>query len=193
MRANSLKSSAGFTFVAVLIIVVIMGIMLGAAGQTWQMVMKREREAELLYRGTQIRDAITRWYNPTQTPGTVGTMSAGGPGAKPPPRATTLKPLKDLKYLLKDPTSQATVKYLRQLYKDPFTNKDFVPIFDASQNIIGVASTSEEQPLKLDFSDYPKDSQEFNEFGGKKKYSEWQFAYKTKYGSAPGGAAPPVP
>ena len=91
--------------------VVILGIMLGSAVQSWTMIMQREREEELLFRGCQIRDAIARWYKPTPWPAT-----------------DFPRPLMDLKYLLEDPTSPEKVRYLRRLYKDPITNKDFVPI-----------------------------------------------------------------
>ena len=35
-----------------------MGIMLGMMGETWSMIMRRDREEELLFRGKQIKDAI---------------------------------------------------------------------------------------------------------------------------------------
>jgi len=150
-----LKLSPGFTYIAVLVLVVVMGIMLGAASQSWTMIMKREREKELLFRGAQIRDAITAWKN-------------GGQGSQP-------MPLKDLKDLLKDPRSTSNIKYLRKLYADPLTNKEWTVISDPQKGIIGVASTSEEEPLKKDFTDYPKDSPEFAMFEKKSKYSEWVF------------------
>jgi len=61
-------------------------------------------------------------------------------------------------------------------------------------DIVGLASSSEESPLKQDFTDYPKDSPEFNAFGGKQKYSDWQFDYRqiTASGPAPLPGQPPV-
>jgi type II secretory pathway pseudopilin PulG len=150
-----LKSSSGFTYIAVLVLVVVMGIMLGAASQSWTMIMKREREKELLFRGAQIRDAIDNW-------------NKQGAGRQP-------MPLKDLKDLLKDPRSTSNIRYLRKLYTDPLTNKEWTVMSDPQKGIIGVASTSEEEPLKQDFTDYPKDSPEFAMFGGKLKYKEWAF------------------
>ena len=168
--------------------VVVLGIMLGAAAQNWTMIMQREREEELLFRGRQIRDAIARWNKP----------SPGSGRQQPPPR-----PLMDLKYLLEDPNSQQTVRYLRRLYKDPITNKDFVPIIAGStpggapaysaQGIIGVASASEATPLKT--GNFPDDVSDFSD---KTKYSDWQFsvrsqAYLSAIGAASGRALPPVP
>ena len=118
--------------------VVILGIMLGAAEQSWQTFMKREREEELIFRGLQYMEALKRWYNPPPW--------KPAPKGKPPtPLAepsTSGKPLKDLRYLLEDNTTPNRVKYLRRLYLDPITGKDFVPILAANQAIIGVKSAS---------------------------------------------------
>ena len=90
MIPGRLRSAAGFTYIAALFMVVVMGIMLGAAGQSMRVIMQREREKELIFRGLQYRDAIERW----QKKGNV--------------------PLLDLKNLLKDPRSAAGERHLRQ-------------------------------------------------------------------------------
>lgn len=163
MKPRCLSSSAGFTYLAVLMMVVIMGIILGAVGESMYMVMKREREEELLFRGEQIRYAIERWNN------------------QPGKQAT---PLRELKDLLKDPRSLANVRYLRRLYKDPMTGEDFVPITDPLLGIIGVRSASEEEPArKANFplvTELNKGVQRtdiYKRFEGKTKYSEWEFTY----------------
>ncbi|WP_243371002.1 type II secretion system protein [Geotalea sp. SG265] len=153
MFLHPLKSTAGFTYLAALMIVVIMGIMMGVAGQSWKMIMDREREEELLWAGTQYRDAMIRWY-------------------KPRPGQHVATPLRDLKDLLKDPRSLQNVRYLRRLYPDPITGENWVPIKDANQGIVGVASSSEKEPIKQ--ANFPKD---FIDFEGKKKYSDWQFIW----------------
>ena len=152
MRRSVPDSQAGFTYMAVLVLVMIMGIMMSVSAQVWSTVMQREREQELLFRGTQIRDAIERWNNPL-------------PGQPP---AMRLNSLKDL---LKDPRTAGTIRYLRRIYKDPITGKDFaVSPPDPIRGIIGVASTSKKEPMKQDnFPDIYKD------FTGKKHYSDWQF------------------
>ncbi len=205
MNANRLTSSAGFTLIAAMVAVTIIGIVLGATGQSWQMFMKREKEEELLFRGMQYRNAITRWYNPDLKPGTV-TGPVTGPGITGPGRAraaapsatTTLKatithPLKDLNFLLQDPGSAGSKKYLRRLYKDPITGKDFVPVLDANQNIIGVASSSKDAPLKI--GNFPEELKVM--LSDKKKYSEWQFVYTTVPPTAAGTSQvtglPPIP
>jgi type II secretory pathway pseudopilin PulG len=185
MRRHRLKSSEGFTLIAAMAAVVIIGIMAGAAAQSWQMRMKREREEELMFRGTQYMSALKRWYNPNlKTP----------PQNRPSQTlaATNVRPLRDIKDLLWDPNSPNPEPYLRKLYKDPITNKDFVPILDANQSIIGVKSSSEEEPLKK--GNFPDELQGLND---KKKYSEWEFVYRAvPIARATGTGAtglPPVP
>lgn len=148
------SSSSGFTLVAVLALVVIMGVMTGITAQSWRTLMMREREEELLFRGAQYRDAITRWHAPRT-------------GQRPAP------PLNDLKDLLQDPSTLTKTRYIRRLYQDPLTGEDWVPIKDPVRGIIGVASSSEAPPLKQ--ANFP-DGLEHLE--GKTKYSEWQFTYQ---------------
>lgn len=154
MTDKILKSSGGFTFLGVMILVMIMGIMLQATGQSWQMLMKREREEELMFRGSQIRDAIVSWNKPR----------AGQHVATP---------LRDLKDLLKDPRSMSTVRYLRRLYPDPLTGKEWVVINDPARGIIGVASSSKDEPVKK--GNFPD---EYKDFEGKNSYSDWQFVFR---------------
>ena len=148
-----LLSNKGFALLAVLTMVIIMGISLSAAGLSWRIVMKREREQELLFRGSQIRDAIARWY-----------------ALKSVEQAAM--PLRDLKDLLADPRTPKTVRYLRRLYKDPMTNKDWQLIVDPAKGIQGVVSTSQEAPLKT--AGFPDELQDFT---GKGRYNEWRFVY----------------
>jgi type II secretory pathway pseudopilin PulG len=172
---KKLHDNRGFALLAVLTMVIIMGISLGAVGLSWRIIMQREREEELLFRGSQIRDAITRWYS----------LKSVDQAAMP---------LKDLKDLLKDPRTPQTVRYLRRLYTDPMTGKDWELIIDPSKGIQGVASTSQEMPLKTD--GFPEDLQDFT---GKGRYSEWRFVYTpasqqgatdTKQSLPPGTAQP---
>jgi hypothetical protein len=162
-------SNRGFTYIAVLVMIVIMGIMLGAAGQSWQMIMRREREEELLFRGQQIKAAIERWNKPA------------------PGRAQT-RQLSDLKDLLKDPASAGAVRYLRRLYTDPITGKEWNVVREPARGIVGVFSSSDEEPLKK--ANFPVGLEAFE---GKTKYSDWKFGYKLQNAPAPPGSAPVPP
>ena len=164
---KNMLNQNGFTFLAALMIVVIMGIMLGLTAQPWKTIMKREREQELLFRGLQYRNAIKAWNTRPATPGATAKVI----------------PLNDLKDLLLDPSSLQKIKYLRQLYQDPMTGKDWTIIRDnGGKGIIGVVSTSADVPLKTSFSDYSG----LDTFAGKKKYSDWRFVF----GPDPGQGLP---
>jgi type II secretory pathway pseudopilin PulG len=166
---KNMLNQNGFTFLAALMIVVIMGIMLGLTGQSWKTIMKREREKELLFRGLQYRRAIAARNTRSAAPGTT-------------PKVI---PLNDLNDLLLDSSSLQKTKYLRQLYKDPMTGKEWAIIRDkGGKGIIGVASTSNDAPLKNSFMEYSG----LNSFVGKKKYSEWRFVF----GADPGPASTTV-
>ncbi|HKZ17856.1 MAG TPA: type II secretion system protein [Geobacteraceae bacterium] len=170
MLANTLRSSAGFTYLAALMIVMIMGIMLAAAGQSWKTIMDREREEEFLFRGMQYKDAIARWY---KQPGATGQRQRPA--------------LNDLKDLLLDPNMPSKVRYLRTLYPDPLTGEDWVPIKGgATGGIIGVHSSSEQEPIKK--ANFPE-GLEFLE--GKEKYSEWQFLYEETATATAAGTVTP--
>ncbi|WP_298268721.1 type II secretion system protein [Geobacter sp.] len=170
-----LRSSDGFTYLAAIMIVVVMGIMLGVSGQLWRTIMKREREEELLFRGQQYKAALERWYKPA------------GPGQPPP------TPLNDLKDLLKDPRTATTVRYIRRLYKDPVTGNDFDVVRQPGKGIVGVMSTSEEEPLKT--GGFPKGLEGLE---GTDQYRKWIFAADlgggqgAASGQQPGGGSPAV-
>ena len=57
---------------------------------------------------------------------------------------------------------------------DPVTGKEWALVKDAAQTIVGVASTSEAEPLKQGNFPFDLDPADFE---AKKKYSDWQFIY----------------
>ncbi len=153
------SSSGGFTYIAALMVIMIMGIMLGITGQTWKTKMQRERETELLFRGLEYQRAIRRWHQYDLIEGK--------------PLKTTSKsrrPLNELEDLLKDPGSLGKDRYLRRLYIDPFTGKEFEVVRNAQQGIIGVHVAGEEEPFKQGNFD-----EELILLEQKKKYKEWVF------------------
>jgi len=163
----------GFTYIALLAAIIIIGISLGAAGKYWQNVMMREKEKELLFRGGQYRLAIERYV-----------LSIPGRLQYPP----------DIDELLKDSRSATGKRHLRQKYKDPITGEDFEVFKDMTKGnrITGVYSKSDKEPLKTSgFEERDK------EFEGKKKYSEWKFVYTPLPGTPgaviPAPGRPPVP
>ncbi len=53
-----LKGESGVTLVLVLVLMTILGLSAGIAGSTWSSLTRRAREADLLWKGGQIRAAI---------------------------------------------------------------------------------------------------------------------------------------
>jgi type II secretory pathway pseudopilin PulG len=163
-----LSNQRGVTLMVVLVMVVVIGLTAGLAGTSWRSIMQRVKETELLWRGDQYRKAIEGYYGVNQ----------GGVQRYP----------ARLEDLLLDPRSLQPVRYLRQLYPDPFTGEDWVVIKDPAGGIRGVRSGSEEEPFKKD--DFPE---EYAEFKDRMKYSEWEFSYTPprKSEGATGGTSAP--
>lgn len=150
--ASSAYWQQGFAYLTLLFIIIVMGIFAGAVGSLWSASAIREKEEELLFRGSEIRSAIGRYYE-------------GGLGAKSYPRS--------LEDLLKDARYPVAKRYLRKIYLDPVTGMpdwEFVKAPDSG--IMGVKSRSGKEPYKK--KNFPK---ELVGFESKSKYSEWEFIY----------------
>ncbi|WP_454062214.1 type II secretion system protein [Candidatus Nitrospira salsa] len=119
-----MKHEHGFTYLMTMFFVAMMGISLMIIGQEWSVTMKRDREAELHFRGTRIKEAIERYAADYEV-------------------QKSLRPNRypvQLKDLTKKPT-----RYLPTIYKDPMTGKDF-ELIKTGTEIHGVRSTSKEKP-----------------------------------------------
>ncbi len=154
----------GFTYLGLLVIILLMGIVLAAAADVWNTSVKRDKEQELLFVGNQIRQAIKAYYEHT------------------PPMATRY-PAK-LEDLLKDPRYPSTQRYLRKIYLDPINGSiTWELVKGPGGEILGIHSRSGKEPIKKsNFSSMDKS------FENKKKYADWVFMY------APGqNPASPLP
>lgn len=115
----------GGTYLALMFFVVLIGISLMAVNQHWSVILKRDREQELAFRGTRIKQAIERYAANFEVQ--KGTRS-------------NQYPLK-LEDLTKSPK-----RYLQAVYKDPVTGEDF-ELIKRGAEIRGVRSTSLDPPL----------------------------------------------
>ncbi len=151
---------AGFTYLAALIAVALIGLLLAATGTVWQTIARREKERELLFVGDQFRRAIRFYYE--RTPGGAAQRFPAS-----------------LDDLLNDKRQLSTQRYLRKIYVDPMTNRAEWGLMAApGGGILGVYSLSEEVPVKSgNFPDVDVD------FENKEKYSDWKFIYVV--GAAP--------
>ena len=139
----------GFTLMGALIMVAAMGAGLAAYGQMASHAAQREKEAELLFRGNQYRQAIEAYYKKD----------------KQYPRK--------LEELLEDRRSPNPAHHLRRLYPDPITGRAEWGLMEApGGGIMGVYSKSEDAPVKTgNFSLANKT------FADAKRYTDWQFFY----------------
>ena len=161
------RASRGFTYLAVLFVVAILGGGLALAGEVWQTSATREKEAELLFVGNQYRGAIERYY-------------LSGPQRQYP---------RELEDLLKDARMPGTRRYLRRLYADPMSGKAEWGLVKAPDGgIMGVYSLSEEATFKR-AGFRRRDAT----FAGALKYSDWKFVVAAPVQPAAKPGAQPAP
>ncbi|MGO9486996.1 MAG: hypothetical protein ACLPX9_20900 [Rhodomicrobium sp.] len=164
------RGSAGYTFPLMLVILVAFAYGAGRLEQTQSYRLKRDKEEELLFRGLEYQKAIRAF-------------EAFGSTEKRYPR--------NLDELVSDPRSNGR-RFIRQLYKDPITGRDFEPIVTPAGTISGVVSASRDIPLrKVGFD------KELKGFDKAKSYNDWRFDAKAKMavpqGSRPGSPLPRAP
>jgi type II secretory pathway pseudopilin PulG len=144
------NSQQGFTLVGALILIAFMGAGLAAFGGIASHAAQREKEAELLFRGNQYRQAIEAYYRKERKY----------------PRA--------LAELVEDKRYPTPARHLRKLYPDPISgNTEWGLVEAPGGGIMGVYSKSEAQPIKTGgftladktFADAPR-------------YADWQFFYQ---------------
>ena len=167
---------AGFTYLGVLVLIALIGLLLAMAGEVTATTMQRERESELLFIGHEYRDAIGRYFRqnhryPQSLAELVSTASlvASSGGASP-----------------------QAVHYLRRLYPDPMTRQiNWNLLLAPDQGIMGVASASQKAPIKTaGFDDVDVG------FEDAKTYGDWIFVYDPRAALlrraiAAGNASPP--
>lgn len=146
----------GFTYLTVLIMVVVSGIAISAAGRTWSTMAKREVEKSLLYRGDRIRLALESYYN--ASPG----------GAKVLPRR--------LEDLVRDPRFGSVKRHIRRIYRNPLSGDgNWTLVMASGGRIRGVYAKSGRRPLKT--SGFEKGDEPFEKA---KTYSDWRFLFRQK-------------
>jgi hypothetical protein len=143
----------GFSYVVVMFLVAGSALVAVRALENTVQNERRDKEAELLWRGMAYRNAIKQYYE-----------NAPGSGKLYPPT---------LKSLLYDSRLVKPTRPLRKLYRDPMTDEDWGLVHDASNAVIGVYSKSNVKPIKQ--AGFPPELASFN---GAQRYSDWKFVYK---------------
>lgn len=165
MRA---RGQHGFTYLGVIILVAIIGLV-GAAGAKFGAIMQRRAaEQALLDIGAQFSDALRSYADATP---------AGQPTQPP-----------SLKELLKDPRFPVIHRHLRKLFVDPVTGKaEWGVVYVANQvGVLAVYSLSSAKPIKQGNFDV-----RFPNFDGKAHLSDWRFSIAGQ-GALQAAPLPPV-
>jgi len=146
-------SEAGFTYLGIMIIVMVMGFGLAAFGTIYSQTAQRDKEAELLFVGEQFRSAIESYY-------------LKGPDRSYP---------KKLEDLVEDKRFPMPMRHLRRIYPDPITGTTDWGLVEMPGNggIMGVFSKSEEKPIKQ--GNFIGARQE--PFEDAENYTKWTFTY----------------
>jgi type II secretory pathway pseudopilin PulG len=149
------RGARGFTYVGLLALVAVLGLLLAAAGEVASTTARREREAQLLWVGHAYREAIGRcWSHRRAYPQTLEELLGAAPDAP------------------------AQLRCLRRLYPDPMTGAvDWVLLRAPGGGIMGVASSSRRAPLKTGrFDEADPD------FDKASTYGDWQFTFQPGVG-----------
>ncbi len=166
------RPATGYTYVAVLIWVALVGLGLAVTGELWHTTMQRERETELLFVGEAFRRALNSYHD-------------GSPGLQRFPRT--------LEALVRDERHPSVQRHLRKIYRDPMTGQaEWGLVRQPDGGIVGVHSLSTAVPLRRgNFKGYAE------AFAGKRRYSEWVFradaAPLFPGGNATSAGRPPAP
>jgi hypothetical protein len=106
--------------------------------------LKRDKEEELLFRGLAYLEAIRAFYAKNKGyPRDLDELSGKGPGGS---------------------------CFIREIYKDPMTGKDFQLLQTEGGEIVGVVSASAAKPFRTaDFEE------ELAGFGKAQTYADWKF------------------
>jgi type II secretory pathway pseudopilin PulG len=147
------RHQQGFTYIALLIVVALIGAGLATKGVAWGNLGQREKEADLLFIGQEFREAIALYY--LRSPGQVQEYP------------------KSLDDLMADTRFANTQRYLRKVYRDPMTGKaEWGLVLTPAGRIMGVHSLSREEPMKT--GNFRETDREFSD---SRYYADWRFVF----------------
>jgi type II secretory pathway pseudopilin PulG len=160
------RRQRGFTYLSLIILVAIIGLVAAATLKMGYVIQRSRAEEQLLDIGAAFSDALQSYADATP---------AGLPPQPP-----------SLKDLLKDPRFPGVRRHLRQIFIDPMTGKPEwgIVYLGDKVGVLAVYSLSDARPVKI--GNFPP---RFVGLEGKDKLSEWRFAAVGKPG-APGAAVP---
>ncbi|MDN2700403.1 type II secretion system protein [Janthinobacterium sp. SUN100] len=149
-----MRHERGFSYVVVMFLVAVTAITSVRALENVQVSERRDKEAELLWRGMAYRNAIRDYY--LDSPGTAHSFP------------------QQLSALLLDERFTRPRRPLRRLYRDPMTEDgNWGLVHNNDGALIGVYSRSSAKPLKQ--AGFVPELQAFT---GTQRYSDWKFVFQ---------------
>lgn len=145
------RGECGFSYIMLMIAIVIMGVAMSVAARQWKTMVQRELEADLLAKGIEIQNALAL-YSTSIKAGRVM------PGEVYP------QTLADLTKLPKP--------FLRKVYLDPVGHGEWELVRAPTGGIMGVRSKSKRKPIKQ--HGFPLAVRHFD---GKPTHYDWVFQY----------------
>ena len=170
MRGQHGRRAGGFTYLSVIIVVAIIGLVASAALKLGATVQRSRAEQQLLVIGAAFSDALQSYADATPA----------GELAQPP----------SLKELLRDPRFPTPRRHLRKIFVDPMTGKDEwgIVYLGTKTGVMAVYSLSDAKPVKI--GNFPA---RFQSLVGKRKISEWRFVAAGPGNQGVQQAAPAAP
>ncbi len=150
-QASSKWGEDGFSYIMLMVAVVLMGVAMSVAARQWKTMVQRELEADLLAKGIEIQRALA-FYSTSMKAGRVI------PGEIYP------QTLADLTRLPKP--------FLRKVYLDPVGHGAWDLVRAPTGGIMGVRSKSRTKPIKQ--REFPLAVRHFE---GKQTYYDWVFQH----------------
>jgi type II secretory pathway pseudopilin PulG len=154
----------GFTYVMLMIALVLMGVAMSVAARQWKTMVQRELEVDLLAKGIEIQNALA-FYSAAMKAGRVM------PGEVYP---------QTLAELTRQPKP-----FLRKVYLDPMGHGEWDLVRAPTGGIMGVRSRSKAKPIKQ--HDFPLAVRHFE---GRPTHADWVFQYPSP---SSGGGLVPIP
>ena len=154
LMPNYKRRQAGFTYLGLIILVTIIGLVAASALQVGAITQRRQAEQELLAIGGEYIAALKSYA--AATPAGLSTLPVS------------------LDDLLSDPRYPNIRRHLRRVFIDPLTGRNEWGLVQGTvgsgTGIVGIYSLSEARPVKVDNFDLM-----FAGFKDKKSYHDWVF------------------
>ncbi len=154
----------GFAYLWLLFFVAAMGASLAAGGVVWEVRVRREKEADLLFMGAEIRRAIAEYHRLT-------------------PQAAKELPV-TLEDLVDDKRGPSVRRHLRRVYADPLTGRAEWGQVKVQGRLIGVYSLARGVPVRQGGF-----AEEDIGFSGARAYADWRFVAQVPMPATPQASA----